>query len=236
MHDKLKPKERKVAKETNNLNKTKTNAALLQQCLLNNLDKVLAYFKQIAGHLNYTNIQQRATKLSGTISELNTKMNKITQDYRAFVHNSENDDINAVRGDNGLVKYYKETYDNLLCNIQDLQKQLDIQQNLLAQIQSFNLLKQLLDLKVRLDETQDAINWQQSAAYTSINRYDSDDDNNQEIKNYESSLRDYQEKLNKLCVKVLADKNIVAYLTILVAENNKRKAQSGTNSRSHIYE
>ena len=236
MHDKLKTKERKVAKATNNLNTTKNNDALLQRCLLDNLDKVLAYFKQIAGHLNYTNIQQHATKLSGTISELNTKMNKITQEYRAFVHNSENDDINAVRGDNGLVKYYKETYDNLLCNIQDLQKQLDVQLNLLAQIQSFNLLKQLLDAKVRVDETQETINWQRSAAYASINRYDNDKEDEDQGASYEAMLRDYRAKLQNLCTAVLADKNIVAYLTILVAENNKRKAQSGTNSRNHIYE
>ena len=236
MHDKLKPKERKVAKETNNLNKTKTNAALLQRCLLNNLDKVLAYFKQIVGHLNYENIKQCVTQLSKQINELQQKMDKITQEYHAFVYNSENDDINAVRGDNGLVKYYKETYDNLLRNIQDLQKQLDIQQDLLAQIQSFNLLKQLLDTKVRVDETQETINWQRSAAYASINRYDNDKEDEDQGASYEAMLRDYRAKLQNLCTAVLADKNIVAYLTILVAENNKRQAQSGTNSRSNIYE
>lgn len=227
------PKERKVAEPKNDLNVIK-NDALLQRCLLNNLDKVLAYFKQFVSRVSPQEIQKRISELTPQVNELQQKMKDTEQKYHEFVFDKDSDDINALRGDNGLVRYYKETYDHLLHDLQPLQQQLDAQNKLLAQIQNFELLKQLLDIKVKVDETQETISWQNSAAYASINRYDNEKDSDSSI-NYESMLRDYRAKLNDLCAEILKDKEIRAYLNILIAEENKRKIQSKQNPRNRMH-
>ncbi len=223
-----------MATTTENFNNNNNNDALLQRCLLDNMDKVLAYFKQSVG-MQKTNSQQiqdiskRVSELTTQIDDLKQKMENTEQKYREFVYDNENDNINALRGDNGLVVYYKEKYNNLFREIQVLQKQLAEQNELLAPIQRFELLTQILDAQVKADEAQIAINWQQTAAYDAINRYDNDKEDDDSNVNYESMLRDYRARLDNLCAKALTDKEIRTYLNILIAEQHKRKIQSGNN-------
>lgn len=88
-----------------------------------------------------------------------------------------------------------------------------------------NVLNDILDVQLRMNEIQEVLNWQSSAAYAAITRYDPDEA--PEV-NYEEQIQQYENKLDVLCEKCLKYPEIQAYITMIISSKKKQKI---TNSR-----
>ena len=202
---------------------------IYREILLQNSPKIIGYFKSLGTYdsKKLTEINNQVAEKQQRQSNLKQKMTDTEQKYRGFVFDSENSDINPLRGDNGLVTYYTEVYNNILTEERQLTQQLQEIYNdpLWKNSQIVLLLTQLFQKKLKVDEIKEAIAWQSSEAYKSITRYekDSDDDSGG---SYDSLLRQYKEDLDSVCKKCLSRPEIVAYVNMVIADINVQRMQN----------
>lgn len=222
-------KERIVA-DTNRFNDTKTQA-LLQNAIVGNVQNLIKYFEKRVSP-NIQDINKKITALKNKKEFLSGKMMQITHEYDKFVFNGDGE-LNTVRGDNKLVGFYKDQYDNFSKQHQDIQKQLEILYNIQQQSVILGLLKEVFQLLLKIHEVNEAINWQTSAAYQSMSRYEKDYEKDEEIDDYNRTLEMYNSRLNNCCEQLLVFVDFKNYLSVLSAENNKNKMRGGANTRQH---
>ena len=160
-------KERIVA-DTNKFNDTKTQA-LLQNAIVDNVQNLIKYFEKRVSP-NIQDINKKITALKNKKEFLSGKMMQIMREYDRFVFNGDGE-LNTVRGDNKLVGFYKDQYDNFSKQYQGIQNQLEILYNIQQQSVILGLLKEVFQLLLKIHEVNEVISWQTSAAYQSMCKF-----------------------------------------------------------------
>ena len=206
-----------------------------REILLHNLPEITKYFKSLGTYdpEKLKEINNKITEIKKQQGDLKQKMVNITQRYSQFVFGGENSDINPLRGDNGLVDYYTETYNNTLTQERQLGQQLrEIYSDpLWKNSQIIDLLSQLFQKQLKINEVQESIAWQSSEAYKSISRYERDDDEDESEEIYNSLLHQYKKDLDNMCRKCMEYPEIVAYINMIIVNNNKQRIQNTKVSR-----
>lgn len=218
-------KERIVA-DTNKFNDTKTKA-LSQNVIVDNVQNLIKYFEKRVSP-NIQDINKKITALKNKKEFLSGKMMQIMHEYDRFVFNGDGE-LNTVRGDNKLVGFYTDQYDNFSKQHQDIQNQLENLYNIQQQSVILGLLKEVFQLLLKIHEVNEAISWQTSAAYQSMSRYEKDE----EVDDYNRILEMYNSRLNNCCEQLLGFVDFKNYLSVLIAENNKNKMRGDANTRQH---
>jgi hypothetical protein len=169
--------------------------------LCQNLPGIIRYFKNFSNDISkqIAEKQQYKARLVANLSTANT--NKTVNKYTGEVEASDYDDY----------MFYISSVENA---IQDLQSKLNLP----------NLLNELLQTQIKKQEVQECINWQESAEYASINRYEKDDE--EPATNYNSLLQKYIDKEKVILEKCLQNKDLRNYLDMMVAEKSKRNIYS----------
>ncbi len=212
--------------DTNKFNDTKTKA-LSQNVIVDNVQNLIKYFEKRVSP-NIQDINKKITALKNKKEFLSGKMMQIMHEYDRFVFNGDGE-LNTVRGDNKLVGFYTDQYDNFSKQHQDIQNQLENLYNIQQQSVILGLLKEVFQLLLKIHEVNEAISWQTSAAYQSMSRYEKDE----EVDDYNRILEMYNSRLNNCCEQLLGFVDFKNYLSVLIAENNKNKMRGDANTRQH---
>lgn len=188
--------------------------------LLDNLQSAIDCFKKQVEtdgpscHVTYVQ------KLNTQLESLSTRLDKIAQSYRSIVF--DDGEITTVRGDNKRALSYTERYDKVLNEKNKVQAQLN-KINLAKQhVDILDLLKKIFTIHLKIDELQQIINWQESAEYASVNRYERDDDEYDKY-NTKQRINQYANDKEGLIKKVLQYPEMKKYLDIIIAQEQKQK-------------
>ena len=200
---------------------------IYRNILLNNLPQIIKYFKSLGTH-NPEKLQKINNKIAQIKQQqcnLKQKMADITQMYRQFVFEGENSDINPLRGDNGLVGYYTETYNAMLTQERQLGQQLQeiYSDPLWKNQQIVALLMQLFQKQAKVKEVQESINWRSSQEYQSISRYERD---NELEEDYDDLLCRCRKDLEQTCKICLNYPEIIVYINAIIADNNRKNMRN----------
>lgn len=188
--------------------------------LLDNLQSAIDCFKKQVEtdgpscHVTYVQ------KLNTQLESLSTRLDKIAQNYRSIVF--DDGEITTVRGDNKRALLYTERYDKVLNEKNKVQAQLN-KINLAKQhVDILYLLKKIFTIQLKIDELQQIINWQESAEYASVHRYERDDDEDDKY-DTKQRINQYTNDKEELIKKVLQYPEMKKYLDIIIAQEQKQK-------------
>lgn len=159
-------------------------------------------------------------KLNTQLESLSTRLDRIAQNYRSIVF--VDGEITTVRGDNKRALLYTERYDKVLNEKNKVQAQLN-KINLAKQhVDILYLLKKIFTIQLKIDELQQIINWQESAEYASVHRYERDDDEDDKY-DTKQRINQYTNDKEELIKKVLQYPEMKKYLDIIIAQEQKQK-------------
>ena len=188
--------------------------------LLDNLQSAIDCFKKQVEtdgpscHVTYVQ------KLNTQLESLSTRLDMIAQSYRSIVF--DDGEITTVRGDNKRALLYTERYDKVLNEKNKVQAQLN-KINLAKQhVDILDLLKKIFTIQLKIDELQQIINWQESAEYASVHRYERDDDEDDKY-DTKQRINQYTNDKEELIKKVLQYPEMKKYLDIIIAQEQKQK-------------
>ena len=188
--------------------------------LLDNLQSAIDCFKKQVEtdgpscHVTYVQ------KLNTQLESLSTRLDMIAQSYRSIVF--DDGEITTVRGDNKRALLYTERYDKVLNEKNKVQAQLN-KINLAKQhVNILDLLKKIFTIQLKIDELQQIINWQESAEYASVHRYERDDDEDDKY-DTKQRINQYTNDKEELIKKVLQYPEMKKYLDIIIAQEQKQK-------------
>ena len=188
--------------------------------LLDNLQSAIDCFKKQVEtdgpscHVTYVQ------KLNTQLESLSTRLDMIAQSYRSIVF--DDGEITTVRGDNKRALSYTERYDKVLNEKNKVQAQLN-KINLAKQhVNILDLLKKIFTIQLKIDELQQIINWQESAEYASVHRYERDDDEDDKY-DTKQRINQYTNDKEELIKKVLQYPEMKKYLDIIIAQEQKQK-------------
>lgn len=179
--------------------------------LMQNLPKIIGYFKAAFKDVPQQIQQQKHYK-------------ELYESHLAFA--SKTKTVNRYTGE-----IESSEYDDYLYYIADVNTTIERLQSCLRLL---NLLNEVVQTQIKTEEVQEAISWQESDAYKSLNGYcaDNDDDEEDATSNYKL-LQQYKEKLKSVTTKCLESRDLQQYLDFIVAE--KLKQQIAEKQKFHYY-
>lgn len=188
--------------------------------LLDNLQSAIDCFKKQVETDGPSCPVTYVQKLNTQLESLSARLDMIAQSYRSIVF--DDGEITTVRGDNKRALSYTERYDKVLNEKNKVQAQLN-KINLAKQhVDILDLLKKIFTIHLKIDELQQIINWQESAEYASVNRYERDDDEYDKY-NTKQRINQYANDKEGLIKKVLQYPEMKKYLDIIIAQEQKQK-------------
>ena len=188
--------------------------------LLDNLQSAIDCFKKQVETDGPSCPVTYVQKLNTQLESLSARLDMIAQSYRSIVF--DDGEITTVRGDNKRALSYTERYDKVLNEKNKVQAQLN-KINLAKQhVDILDLLKKIFTIHLKIDELQQIINWQESAEYASVNRYERDDDEYDKY-NTKQRINQYANDKEGLIKKVLQYPEMKKYLDIIIAQKKKKK-------------
>jgi len=191
--------------------------------LLDNLQSAIDCFKKQVETDDPSCPVTYVQKLNTKLESLSARLDMIAQSYRSIVF--DDGEITTVRGDNKRALSYTERYDKVLNEKNKVQAQLN-KINLAKQhVDILDLLKKIFTIQLKIDELQQIINWQESAEYASVHRYERDDDKDDKYDKYDTKQRinQYTNDKEELIKKVLQYPEMKKYLDIIIAQEQKQK-------------
>ena len=188
--------------------------------LLDNLQSAIDCFKKQVETDGPSCPVTYVQKLNTQLESLSARLDMIAQSYRSIVF--DDGEITTVRGDNKRALLYTERYDKVLNEKNKVQAQLN-KINLAKQhVNILDLLKKIFTIQLKIDELQQIINWQESAEYASVHRYERDDDEDDKY-DTKQRINQYTNDKEELIKKVLQYPEMKKYLDIIIAQEQKQK-------------